>query len=248
MFTRVKTPAELAAMRESGAMLAAVLRHLRSLVVPSISGSELAAAAGRELKALGGEPAFKGYRGFPDVICLSVNDAVVHGIPDDTQLQAGDIIGMDFGVRLRGMITDGAITVPVGEVPAERAQLISATSAALEAGIAAVRGGVTTGDIAATVQAVLQLHGYGIVRELAGHGVGHHLHEDPDILNYGRPGSGPRLTAGMTIAIEPMATLGSPAIYLDSDQWTIRTRSGQASAHFEHTILITDDGAEILTF
>ncbi len=247
MLTKVKNDAEIANIRVSGGMLATVLDAVKKLVVPGISEKGPAGAWAQEVKALGGKPAFKGYQGFPDVICLSTNDAVVHGIPSKRILKDGDIIGMDFGVNYNGMITDSAITVPVGEVSPEVAQLVSVTRSSMEAGIAQLHDGVKTGDIGAAIQAVLDMHKYGIVRELAGHGVGHNLHEDPDILNYGTAGKGPQLSAGMTVAIEPMANLGSAAIYLDNDGWTIRTRDGKPSAHFEHTILITQDGSEIIT-
>lgn len=248
MFTRVKTASEIEAMRESGRMLAAVLDMLEHAIAPGVSERELADMAARELKALGGSPVFKGYQGYPDVICISTNDKIVHGIPSDYVLKEGDITGLDFGVRYRGMVTDSARTVKVGAVHAEAAQLISVTKTALEAGIAACHDGVQTGDIGAAIQnSLATLHRYGIVRELVGHGVGHSMHEGPDIPNYGFAGQGARLHTGMTIAIEPMVTLGSEKIMIDNDGWTVRTQDGSLSAHFEHTILITDDGAEVLT-
>ncbi len=248
MFTRVKTATELAGMRESGRMLATILDNvLGPRVAPGVSERELAATAARELKALGGHPTFLGYQGFPDVICISVNDKVVHGIPSDYVLQDGDIVSLDFGVTYRGMVTDSARTFLVGAVDQRVQQLVAETKKSLDAGIATLHDGVTTGDIGATVQRVLDVHHYGIVRDLVGHGVGHQLHEEPDIANYGRAGEGPMLRAGMTIAIEPMANLGVANVVMDPDGWTIRTRDGQPSAHFEHTILILDDGAEILT-
>lgn len=247
MFTKVKKPEEIIAMRESGRILATVLQHLKAMVSPGVTERELAIEAARELKKLGGAPAFKGYQGFPDVICISRNDAIVHGIPSDAALADGDIISLDFGVTYKGMITDGAITVPVGKISHELSQLLSVTSSSLDAGIATLREGVQVGDIGAAVEAVLNLHKYGIVRELVGHGVGHHVHEDPNIPNYGRAGTGSTLHAGMTIAIEPMANLGTEMITMDRDGWTIRTADGAMSAHFEHTILITEDGSEVLT-
>ena len=247
MFTRVKTETEIAGMRESGAMLATVLDAVGAAVTPGISERELAAVAARELKALGGHPAFKGYHGFPDVICISTNDKVVHGIPSDYVLKDGDIVSCDFGVTYRGMITDSARTFLVGDVDQKVRQLVAETKKSLEAGIAVLHDGVTTGDIGAAVQRVLDAHKYGIVRDLVGHGVGHELHEEPDIANYGTPGDGPMLHAGMTIAIEPMANLGVQNVVMDPDGWTIRTRDGHPSAHFEHSILITQDGSEVLT-
>ena len=247
MFTKVKTPTEIDGMRESGQMLASVLGVLRQKVEAGISERELADLAARELKALGGHPSFKGYGGFPDVICISTNEKVVHGIPSDYVLQEGDIISMDFGVTYRGMVTDSAITVPVGQVDGRVSQLLADTERSLMAGIEVLYDGVQTGDIGAAVERVLRQGGYGIVRELVGHGVGHQLHESPDIANYGIVGTGPTLSAGMTIAIEPMANLGTEKILTDDDGWTIRTADGEYSAHFEHTVLILNDGAEIIT-
>jgi methionyl aminopeptidase len=189
-----------------------------------------------------------GYQGFPDVLCVSVNEEVVHGIPGDRELKNGEIVGLDFGVVVNGMVTDGAISVIVGNTGDQRLKtLLTTTERALEAGIAVTRDGVKTGDIGAAVQAVLDKEKLGIVRDLVGHGVGHQLHEDPNIPNFGRAGSGVELRKGMTIAIEPMATLGTYEIYVDADSWTIKTRDGSVAAHFEHTVLITGDGAEILT-
>lgn len=247
MFTKVKTETEILGMRESGAMLATVLDVLQTKLEAGMSERELAQIAEHELKALGGHPAFRGYNGFPDVICISTNDKVVHGIPTDYVLKEGDIISLDFGVTYRGMITDGARTLPVGKVDPKVQQLIVETRKSLDAGIAVLHDGVTTGDIGAAVQRVLDAHHYGIVRDLVGHGVGHEIHEEPDIANYGTPGDGPMLHAGMTIAIEPMANLGVENVVMDPDGWTIRTRDGHPSAHFEHTILITQDGSDVLT-
>ena len=247
MFTKVKTESEILGMRESGAMLATVLDVLETHVAPGISELELADIAAKELKALGGHAPFKGYGGFPDVICISTNDKVVHGIPTDYVLKDGDITSLDFGVTYRGMVTDSARTLLVGNVDPKVQQLVTVTKKSLDAGIAVLHDGVTTGDIGAAVQRVLDAHKYGIVRDLVGHGVGHEIHEEPDIANYGTSGTGPALRAGMTIAIEPMANLGVENIVMDPDGWTIRTRDGQPSAHFEHSILITQDGFEVLT-
>jgi methionyl aminopeptidase len=249
MMTKVKTQDEIANMRESGRMLAAVLDVLKSAVEPGMSTKDVANIAKRELEALGGRPAFLGYQGFPDVICISVNDEVVHGIPRaDKIIQNGDIVGLDFGVNWKGMITDSAISVIAGTPRSqEHAKLLAYTERAMMEGIAAVHDRVRAGDIGAAVEAVLKKQGYGIVRDLVGHGVGHQLHEDPNIPNYGRPNTGPWLEAGMTIAIEPMATLGSERVTVDRDNWTIRTADGSMSAHFEHSVLILEDGAEILT-
>lgn len=247
--TQVRTAAEIEAMRESGRMLATVLRYLKERVTVGMSTKDLAILAARELESLGGKPAFLGYQGFPDVICISINEEVVHGIPSPQRiLQSGDIVGLDFGVIYDGMITDSAISVIVDKAKdARHRELVRATQTAMYEGIAAVKDRVRTGDIGAAVQAVLHKGKFGIVRDLVGHGVGHELHEDPNIPNYGRPHTGPWLSAGMTIAIEPMATLGTERVYIAPDRWTIVTQDKSWSAHFEHTVLITEDGAEILT-
>jgi methionyl aminopeptidase len=248
MYTRVKTTAELAAMRESGRMLATVLEVLVATADVGMSTKELSLLAAKELKALGGKPAFLGYEGFSDVLCTSVNDAVVHGIPSEHMvLKSGDIIGLDFGVTYRGMITDAARSVIVGTPLPGDEKLLQTTLESLDAGIFAVQDGCKTQDIGAAVQAVLERGGYGIVRDLVGHGVGHHVHEEPNIPNYGKKGKGERLEAGMTIAIEPMATRGDWRVRLHKDGWTILTADGSRSAHFEDTVLITEEGAEILT-
>lgn len=247
MFTTVKTESELKNMRESGRMLATVHAGIKKLVQPGTNEKEVAAFAAKELKALGGQPTFLGYSGYPDVICISVNDAVVHGIPRDYVIKEGDIASFDFGVTYNGMVTDSAFSMVAGEGDTKLQQLVSVTEQSLMAGIGVLKDGVRTGDIGSAVQAVLEMHGYGVVRELVGHGVGQSMHEEPDIPNYGTAGTGPVLKSGMTIAIEPMANLGSRHIYMDKDGWTIRTTDGQPSAHFEHTVLITDSGAEILT-
>jgi methionyl aminopeptidase len=248
MNTKVKTPAEIEAMRESGRLLATVLATLNAALEPGMSTKDLAEIAKRELRSTGGQPSFLGYYGFPDVLCVSVNDEVVHGIPRSDKIIAdGDIVSMDFGVTYKGMITDSAISVIAGKAKPGDQQLVEVTRQSLLAGISAVHDGVTAGDIGSAVQAVLDRGKYGIVRDLVGHGVGHQLHEDPNIPNYGKAGKGPSLQAGMTIAIEPMSTLGSHQIIIDPDGWTVRTKDGSRSAHFEHTVLITEQGAEILT-
>lgn len=249
MTTRIKTTSEIAAMRESGAMLAAVLEELQRKLAVGMSTKDLADIAAKELKALGGEPAFKGYQGFTEVICISVNEEVVHGIPKtDKIIQDGDIVGLDFGVTIRGMITDAAVSAIAGRAKQKgHIDLVKDTAQALEAGIAAVHDRVRTGDIGFAVESSLAHRPYGIVRDLVGHGVGHQVHEDPNIPNYGRANTGPWLDAGMTIAIEPMVTLGTDKVYIADDGWTVYTADGSWSAHFEHTVLITPDGAEILT-
>lgn len=249
MQTKIKTAAEITAMRESGRMLASVLERLQAGLAVGMSTKDLSLLAGRELKALGGQPAFLGYQGFPDILCVSLNNEVVHGIPrPDVIIKDGDIVSLDFGVIYQGMITDAARSVIAGRPLLPRhSDLLKHTEQAMQAGINVVRGGVRAGDIGAAVQAVLDRFKYGIVRDLVGHAVGHELHEDPNIPNYGRPGSGPFLQVGMTIAIEPMSTLGTDRVAVAGDGWTILTADGSLSAHFENTVLITEDGAEVLT-
>ncbi|HSH55457.1 MAG TPA: type I methionyl aminopeptidase [Candidatus Limnocylindrales bacterium] len=249
MMTRVKTTTELTSMRESGRILASVLQFLRGRVEPGMTTKELADQAAAELKALGGKPSFLGYQGFPDVICISLNQEVVHGIPNrERKVADGDIVSLDFGVTYQGMIADSAISVIAGEAKQKRhLELLRDTEASMLEGIAVLKDRVRTGDIGAAVQKVLEKGKYGIVRDLVGHGVGHELHEDPNIPNYGRPNTGPWLDKGMTIAIEPMATLGTERVLIAPDGWTILTQDGSWAAHFEHTVLITEDGAEIIT-
>lgn len=249
MFTRVKTEQEIAAMRESGQILASVLMLIGRKVSPGMNGKDVSQLAAAELKGLGGKPAFLNYYGYPDVICISVNDEIVHGIPNDTPFQAGDLVSFDFGVRFKDMITDSAFSTIVGQKKGSDAsrRLISTTERSMYAGIEQLKDGVRVGDVASAIQRVLEAERLGVVQELVGHGVGHQLHEDPNIPNYGIAGTGPILKAGMTIAIEPMATLGSPGIKVDKDEWTIRTIDGSLAAHFEHTVLITANGYDILT-
>lgn len=248
MFTKVKTEVEIRAMRHSGKLLATVLATLKEAAEPGMTTKDLAEIAKRELRGTGGQPTFLGQYGFPDVLCISVNDEVVHGIPTNRMLNEGDLVSMDFGVTYDGMITDSAITVILGnETSKKNLKLVEDTKQALMAGIKTVKDGVMVGDIAASIQAVLDRGGYGIVRNLVGHGVGHELHEDPNIPNYGKSGSGPRLLKGMTVALEPMATLGTHKIFMAEDGWTIKTQDGSRSAHFEHTVLVTENGAELLT-
>jgi methionyl aminopeptidase len=249
MITRIKTKQEIAAMRESGRMLATVLRVLQKRLQPGMSTKDLAVIAAQELEKLGGKPSFLGYQGFPDVICISINNEVVHGIPKPNRIiNEGDIVGLDFGVTYKGMITDSAVSVIAGKPKTKgHIQLLKDTEAAMYAGIDAVHDQVRTGDIGWAVEKSLKHRPYGIVRDLVGHGVGHELHEDPNVPNYGRKDTGPWLSKNMTIAIEPMVTLGTDRVLVAPDGWTILTADNKWSAHFEHTVLITEDGAEILT-
>ncbi len=249
MVTRIKTASEIAAMRESGKILSDILVILQKQMEVGMSTKDIANIARNELNKRGGTSAFLGYQGFPDVICISVNDEVVHGIPKVNKIiHDGDIVGLDLGVLYKGMITDAAVSVIAGKPKTTgHIRLLKDTEAALMAGIEAVHDKVRTGDIGAAVESSLQHRQYGIVRDLVGHGVGHYVHEDPNIPNFGRPNTGPWLSSGMTIAIEPMVTLGTDKVYIANDGWTVVTVDGSNAAHFEHTVLITETGAEILT-
>jgi methionyl aminopeptidase len=245
---QIRTEEEIASLRQSGHMLALVLDLMRQGCAAGKTPKDMSALAAKELKRLGGEPAFLGFYGYPDIICISVNDQVQHSIPNNRPFQPGDVVNFDFGVKYKGMITDAGITVCVEEkTTPDTARLIKGTELALREGLRAVKHGCQVGDISAAIERVLRRHRLGIVRELVGHGVGHHLHEDPEIPNYGRAGTGPILRAGMTVAIEPIATLGNPSIKEESDGWTLRTVDGSWSAQFEHTVLVTSSGCEIVT-
>lgn len=248
MMNRVKTDAEISAMREGGQMLAKVLNVLKLATRSGLTPKDMSQMAKAELQKLGGTPAFLGFENYPDVICISVNNEVQHAIPSRRPFKNGDIVNFDFGVRHKGLITDGGLTVCVGNRPTkDQIRLLQGTQEALEAGIAAVKAGNRVGDISAAIERVLKSYKLGIVKDLVGHGVGHELHEEPNIPNYGKADTGPTLQAGMTIAIEPITTLGRPDIFTAHDGWTLLTADGSLSAQFEHTILVTEAGAEILT-
>jgi methionyl aminopeptidase len=247
MAQKPKTEAEIIAMRTSGRILAEVLEELATRVEPGITTRQLDNIAQREIKARGGKSAFLGYNGFPASLCVSINDEVVHGIPGKREVAEGDTVNLDTGVVYDGMVTDSGLTVPVGAVPSDVERLLQATQDALQAGIAQVREGARVGDISAAVERVLRAAELGVIEDLCGHGVGHGLHEDPLIPNLGPAGKGPVLRAGMTLAIEPMATLGRKEVGLQNDGWTFVTVDGSRAAQFEHTILVTQTGAEILT-
>lgn len=248
MFTKVKTEEEIKNMRIAGKMCAEVLLYLKKKVKPGDSTKQLADMAGKQLQKKGGSPAFLGYQEFPDVICISVNDEVVHGIPKENKIiKSGDIVSFDFGVIYKGMVVDNAISVLVDSNDKQKKMLIETTRKSLSSGIAVLKDGCKTGDIGYAVQQVLEAKKLGIVKDLVGHGVGHNIHEEPNIPNYGKPNTGSELRSGMTVAIEPMATLGSDNIFIDSDRWTVRTTDRSLSAHFEQTVLIKEDGYEILT-
>lgn len=247
-YTRVKSEKEIAAMRRSGKILSDILNQLCSKVDVGVSGADIDKLARQLVSEAGVTATCLGYEGFPSAICVSVNDAVVHGIPDDTPFKDGDIVSLDFCVTADGMITDAARTVLVGsDHPESHKILLRQTDVALQSGISVIKDGIRVGDIAASVQKELDKARLGIVRDLVGHGVGHEMHEEPNIPNYGHEHSGPVLRAGMTIAVEPMATLGDYKVFLDRDGWTIRSVDGSKAAHFEDTVLITSDGYEVLT-
>ncbi len=245
---RPKTETEIQAMREAGKILAAVLEKIRREVKAGMTPKEVSALAAAETARLGGTPSFRGFEGYPDIICISTNNEVQHSIPSDRPFKNGDVVNFDYGVTVRGMVTDAGISVCIGGNPSkDDRRLLEGTEQALYAGLAVVRDSARVGDISAAIEAVLREHKLGIVRELVGHGVGHALHEAPEIPNYGRAGTGPALKAGMTIAIEPITTLGGHRIFQAHDGWTLLTVDGSKSAQFEHTVLVTDDGCEILT-
>lgn len=249
MITGKKTPAELEAMRQGGRLLATIFDGLRKQVTAGVSERELDTWVACEIKALGAIATYKTPEvDFPATICISTNDQIVHSVPSDYVLQRGDVVSFDLVITYDGMKTDSAFTMLVDEQPSgDKKRLIEATERSLYAGIDAIHGPVRTGDIGAAVEKVLLGAQLGIVRELVGHGIGHQMHQAPDIPNYGQTGTGVLLQPGDTVALEPMAMLGGEQIYVDNDKWTIRTHDGSLAAHFEHTVLITDDGAEILT-
>jgi methionyl aminopeptidase len=243
-----KSRAELEAMREGGRITAACLRMLAGSVRPGVTTRELDSLADDFIHDHGGRPEFKGYQGFPGSICASPNAMIVHGIPGPYRLKEGDIISLDVGVRYEGFVTDSAVTVPVGDVPRETTRLLETTRRCLEAAVEQTRAGNHLGDIGHAIQELAESRGYGVVRDLVSHGVGRKMHEDPQIPNYGRPGTGPRLLPGMTFAVEPMITLGSYDISLsEHDGWSIYTADGSLAAHFEHTIAVTENGPWVLT-
>lgn len=238
---------EIETMRKAGRLLAQILAELRSMVAPGVTTLALDAEAERRIRAVDAVPAFKDYRGYPFTLCTSVNDHVIHGFPSSVPLSAGDILSIDVGLRHKGYFADSATTVPVGEVPAETAALLQVTEASLYLGIEKARPGLRVGDIGHAVQSHVEAHGFSVVREFVGHGVGVALHEELQVPNYGRPGRGPRLAPGMVFAIEPMVNMGKPAVRVLGDGWTAATRDGSLSAHYEHTIAVTEAGPLILT-
>jgi methionyl aminopeptidase len=243
-----KSPAEIDRMRVANELVADVLEALGTMVEPGVSTADLDHEAEARVRAGGAEPAFKGYRGFPATLCTSVNSQVVHGIPSKkTVLREGDIVSIDIGVKLDGFYGDSAATFPVGAVSDTAQQLMRVTRESLERGIAQVRVGGRVSDIGHAVQAHVEAHGFSVVRDFVGHGIGASLHEEPQVPNYGTPGRGTRLAAGMVLAIEPMVNMGRPGVLTLADAWTAVTRDRSLSAHFEHTVAVTADGPEVLT-
>lgn len=248
MYTKVKTAEEVEHMRHAGGICSDVLKMLVDSVKPGMNTKELADMATEMINDLGGKPSFLGYSGFPDVVCISLNDEVVHGIPSAKKtVQDGDIISFDLGVTYKEMIVDSAVSTIVGTRDKTKTKLLDGTKESLSRGLKALKGNCMAGDIGEAVEAVLARNKLGIVRDLVGHGVGHHVHEEPNIPNYGTANTGPKLLAGMTIAVEPMATLGRGDVCMDPDGWTVKTADGSLAAHFEQTVLITPKAFEILT-
>lgn len=243
----LKSRAEIVLMREAGRIVAEILQQLREMILPGVTTKELDFFAEQECKKRKVRPAFKGYGGFPFTICSSPNEKVVHGFADQKPLQEGDILSIDFGVVRNGFYGDAAITVPVGHIDDEKERLIRVTQKSLDIAIAVAMVGGRLSDISSAVQTYVENEGFGVVREFVGHGIGRHLHEAPQIPNFGLPGQGPQLRPGMTLAIEPMINAGAPEIKILKDGWTAVTADGRPSAHFEHTIAITENGPEILT-
>lgn len=244
----VKSPREIDMIRTACRVVAEIHERLKEHVKPGATTGELDRLAEEWTRQLGCTPAFKGYRGFQHTLCISVNEVVVHGIPDEKRvLREGDIVGLDMGVIYKGWYGDAARTWPVGSVSDEAKKLIAATEASLMAGIAAVKPNGYIGDIGAAVQALAESQGFSVVRDFVGHGIGRKLHEDPQIPNYGPAGRRDRMKVGMTLAIEPMVNAGRPDVYISSDGWTALTVDGSLSAHFEHSVAVTPDGVEILS-
>lgn len=243
----LKSPAEIQIMMRGGRVLHDIHDRMRELVRPGVTTLELDTVAQRMIEASGGTPAFLGYQGFPGTLCTSVNDEIVHGIPSKRVLQEGDIVSIDVGMILDGFYSDTARTLPVGNVDADSRRLLEVTEKSLGIGISQLVSGNRLGDVSHAIQEYAESHGVSVVREYAGHGIGRSLHEEPRVPNYGRPGRGPRWEPGMVVAIEPMLNLGTYKTRVLNDDWTVVTEDGSRSAHFEHTIAVTEDGPLVLT-
>jgi methionyl aminopeptidase len=244
----IKTSQEVEKMRRSGQIVRQVLEHVRGVVKPGATTLDLENAAVAKMEELGAQPAFKGYHGFPCVLCTSVNEQVVHGIPSaDRVLRDGDIVSVDCGVVIDGFYGDSAITIPVGRIGGKAQRLLEVTQASLARAIEVVKPGATLGDVGAAVQEVVEGEGFSVVREFVGHGIGTRMHEDPQIPNFGQRGKGIKLRSGMVLAIEPMVNAGKEGVRVLKDGWTAVTEDGSLSAHFEHTVAVTAEGAAVLT-
>ncbi len=243
----IKSDREIATMQQAGRIVATILGILSEQVGPGMKTKELDVITARELDRLGAKPSFKGYRGFPANLCVSVNDEVVHGIPGERVLDEGDIVSLDFGAIFMGFQGDAAVTVGVGEISSQAEQLMKTTEGALKAGIAVAYAGARLGDISAAIQNYAESRGCSVVREYSGHGIGREMHEEPQIPNFGLLGQGPVLKKGMTLALEPMVNVGGWHTRLGNDHWVVLTADGSLSAHFEHTIAITNGEPEVLT-
>jgi methionyl aminopeptidase len=242
-----RSQTEIEKLRRVNHLVAEILAELRTKVAPGVTTEEIDALAEQRVREAGAVPAFKGYHGYPATICASINEQVVHGIPSKRRLAEGDILSIDMGAKLDGFFGDCAVTVPVGRVSKEAAALLRVTEEALFRGIEVVKPGARISDIGAAVQRHVETHGFSVVREFVGHGIGTALHEEPQIANYGPGGRGPRLAEGMVLAIEPMVNVGKAAVKVLRDGWTAVTRDSSLSAHFEHTVVVTRDACEILT-
>jgi methionyl aminopeptidase len=243
----IKSPREIEQLKKSNTMVAEVFEKLKTMIAPGITTKELDQVAEEYILSKGAQPAFKGYRGFPATLCISINEEVVHGIPSQRRLKEGDIVSLDVGVNFVGYYGDAALTLPVGEVDPEAKKLLGVTEKALYIGIEKAKVGNRLFDISYAIQRWVESQGFSVVRDFVGHGIGKDLHEEPQVPNFGAPHQGPRLEKGMVFALEPMVNEGTFEVRVLPDGWTVVTADGKRSAHFEHTIAITDDGAEILS-
>jgi methionyl aminopeptidase len=245
--TVIKSAEEVTIMRKAGKVVAAVLEKLKKEVKPGVKTKQLDAIAVEELKKRGAKASFKGYRGYPASLCISINDEVVHGIPGERVIEEGDIVSLDFGAYVGGFHGDAAVTVGVGKIDLKAQELLEVTEAALMAGIKTAHCGAYLGDVSAAIQTYVETRGFSVVKEYCGHGIGRDLHEDPQVPNFGLPGKGPILKEGITLALEPMVTTGDWRTRIDDNKWTVRTADNSLSAHFEHTIAISNAEPEVLT-